>query len=72
MGILIGGSNWRDIGVAVEVIKASAHYLAERYGVTTIFLVVDKNNKAAVSAYQKIGFKIEEQNKNNIEMIWQL
>ena len=72
MGILIGDSDWRGKGVAIEVIKASAHYLAERYGVTTIFLVVDKNNKAAVSAYQKIGFKIEEQNKNSIQMVWQL
>ena len=72
MGILIGDSDWRGKGVAIEVIKASAHYLAERYGVTTIFLGVEQNNKAAVSAYQKVGFKIKEQNKNNIQMVWQL
>ena len=72
MGILIGDSDWRGKGVAIEVIKASAHYLSERYGVTTIFLGVDQNNKAAVSAYQKVGFKIKEQNKNNIQMVWQL
>jgi ribosomal protein S18 acetylase RimI-like enzyme len=72
MGILIGGSNWRDIGVAVEVIKASAHYLSDRYGVKTIILVVNQNNHAAKSVYKKIGFTIKDQNKNNIEMIWQL
>ena len=72
IGILIGDSDWRGKGVAIEVIKASAHYLAERYGVTTIFLGVNPNNKAAVSAYQKIGFKIKEQDKNLIKMIWQL
>ena len=72
LGILIGDSDWRGKGVAIEVIKASAHYLAERYGVTTIFLGVNQNNKAAVSAYQKVGFKIKEQNKNNIQMVWQL
>ena len=72
MGILIGDSDWRGKGVAIEVIKASAHYLAERYGVTTIFLGVDQYNKAAVSAYQKVGFKIKEQNKNSIIMVWQI
>ena len=72
MGILIGDSDWRGKGVAIEVIKASAHYLTERYGVTTIFLGVNQNNQPAVLAYQKIGFKIKEQNKNQIKMIWQL
>ena len=72
MGILIGDSDWRGKGVAIEVIKASAHYLAERYGVTTIFLGVNQNNKEAVSVYQKLGFKIKEQNKNSIVMVWQL
>ena len=59
MGILIGDSDWRGKGVAIEVIKASAHYLAKRYGVTTIFLGVDQINKAAVSAYQKVGLKLK-------------
>jgi len=72
MGILIGDSDWRGKGVAIEVIKASAHYLAERYGVRTIFLGVNQNNKAALSVYQQLGFKIKEQNKNSIQMVWQL
>ena len=72
LGILIGDSDWRGKGVAIEVIKASAHYLSYRYGVTTIFLGVNQNNKEAVSVYQKLGFKIKEQNKNSIQMVWQL
>ena len=72
MGILIGDSNWRGKGVAIEVIKASGHYLSDRYGVKTIILGVNQNNHAAKSVYKKIGFTIKDQNKNNIEMIWQL
>ena len=72
MGILIGDSEWRGKGVAIEVIKASAHYLADRYEVTTIFLGVNPNHQVAVSVYKKIGFKFKEQDKNNTRMIWQL
>ena len=72
MGILIGDSDWRGKGVAIEVIKASAHYLAERYGVTTIFLGVNPNHQVAVSVYKKIGFKFKGHDKNNTKMIWQL
>ena len=72
MGILIGDSGWRGKGVAIEVIKASAHYLNSIYGVTTIFLGVNPNHQVAVSVYKKIGFKFKEQDKNNTRMIWQL
>ena len=70
MGILIGDNNWRGKGVATEVIKASSSYLVDQYGIETILLGVDKNNKAAIIAYQKIGFKVKEQNENSIKMIW--
>ena len=72
MGILIGDKDWRGKGVAMEVIKASAHYLNSMYGVTTIFLGVNPNHQVAVSVYKKIGFKFKEQDKNNTKMIWQL
>jgi len=72
MGILIGDKEWRGKGVAIEVIKASAHYLNSIYGVTTIFLGVNPENQAAVSVYKKIGFKFKEQDKNNAKMFWQL
>ena len=70
MGILIGDNNWRGKGVAAEVIKASSNYLVDQCGTETILLGVDKNNKAAIIAYQKIGFKVKEQNENSIKMIW--
>ena len=72
MGILIGDKDWRGKGVAIEVIKASAHYLNSIYGVTTIFLGVNPNHQVAVSVYKKIGFKFKGHDKNNTKMIWQL
>ena len=72
MGILIGDKEWRGKGVATEVIKASSNYLVDQCGINTILLGVDKNNKAAIVAYQKIGFKVKEQNKNSIKMILKL
>jgi [ribosomal protein S5]-alanine N-acetyltransferase len=72
MGILIGDNNWRGKGVAAEVIKANSNYLADQCGIETISLGVDKNHKAAIVAYQKIGFEVKEQNKNSIKMIWRL
>ena len=72
MGILIGDNEWKGKGVAIEVIKASAHYLNSIYGVTTIFLGVNPNHKVAVSVYKKIGFKFKEHDKKNTKMIWHL
>ena len=72
MGILIGDKEWRGKGVAIEVIKASAHYLNSIYGVSTIFLGVNPNHQLAVSVYKKIGFKFKGHDKNNTKMIWQL
>ena len=72
MGILIGDTNWRGKGVAAEVIEASVAYLSEKYGVKTILLGVDENNKSAVKAYQKVGFKVKEHNESNIQMAWKL
>ena len=72
MGILIGDNNWRGKGVAAEVIKVSGDYLVEQYGISTILLGVNKNNKAAIVAYQKVGFKVKDQNKNSIKMVCKL
>ena len=72
MGILIGDSDWRGKGVAIEVIKASAHYLNSIYGVRTIFLGVNPNQQAGISVYKKIGFTFTKNPKNNRDMVWQL
>jgi len=72
MGILIGDSDLRGKGVAIEVIKASAHYLNSIYGVRTIFLGVNPNQQAGISVYKKIGFTFTKNPKNNRDMVWQL
>ena len=58
MGILIGDKEWRGKGVASEVIKISGKYLKNNYGIKYIDLGVDKSNARAISAYEKINFKI--------------
>tara|TARA_Y100001935_G_C17295480_1_gene505841 strand:+ start:1446 stop:1970 length:525 start_codon:yes stop_codon:yes gene_type:complete len=56
MGILIGDINWRGKGVGPEVIIGSAKWLKEKFSIKKMTLGVLKENKAAVNAYQKIGF----------------
>jgi [ribosomal protein S5]-alanine N-acetyltransferase len=72
MGILIGNIKWRGKGVASEVIRDSGKYLAKKFDVKNIFLGVDKENKAAIAAYNKVGFKIISQNGNSIKMVWKV
>ena len=57
MGILIGERDWQGKGVASEVIMASAIWLKAHFKIKRIFLGVDLNNKPAIKAYIKIGFK---------------
>jgi len=57
MGILLDANDWRGKGVGPEVIKGSALWMKENWGITTFFLGVDCENVAAVKAYNKIGFK---------------
>jgi len=56
MGILIGDSAWRGKGVAGEVILASVDWLHKNKRINHIILGVNKDNSAAIRAYQKIGF----------------
>lgn len=56
MGILIGDPIWRGVGVAPEVIVASAKWLRDQHGIKRVVLGVNLLNKAAIKAYQKIGF----------------
>lgn len=72
MGILIGDKDWRGKGVATEVIKASGRYLAEQYLIETIILDVNESHKAAIAAYQKVGFKVKAHDQNRIQMTWEL
>lgn len=63
MGILIGDSEWRGKGVAAEVINKSADWLHSEKGINEIILGLDKRNLAAIRAYEKTGFKMQQTDK---------
>ncbi len=60
MGILVGNPDWRGRGVAAEVLDASAQWLKAHRDIDEIVLDVKRENRAAIHAYQKAGFKIED------------
>lgn len=65
VGIMIGDQTWRGKGVAEEVITASADYLYTRFYINKIFLGVDNNNKSAIRAYYKSGFRYNGSNNGS-------
>ena len=58
MGILIGDPAYRGLGVASEAIKESAIWLKRHRNINQIVLGVNKDNVAAIRAYEKVGFQI--------------
>ena len=60
MGMLIGECAWRGKSVAEEVIQHSAAWLQRTWGIGEILLGVARDNPAAISAYEKAGFKREQ------------
>ena len=70
MGILIGEKNYRGLGVAPEVIKASSIWLKKTFNISDIILGVSLENVRAINAYEKIGFSTYAKNlvNNNIKM----
>lgn len=58
MGILIGEPAWRGLGVAEEVITASARWLRTNRNVWEIILGVMREHHSAIRAYEQIGFRI--------------
>lgn len=68
MGILIGEKVWRGKGVASEVISVTSEYLASSYSIESIQLGVDKENAAAISAYNKLGFEISKTTEKGLMM----
>jgi len=59
MGILIGESSWRGKGLAQEILNVTSNWLYSNIGITKIGLRVDHQNSAAIRAYLKAGFIIE-------------
>ncbi len=78
MGILIGETSWRGVGVSGEVITASALWLRDNYRIDSIVLGVDRNNIQAIRAYRKIGFNeqvhplVPVNSAEAISMVWEL
>ena len=78
MGLLIGDANWRGCGVAGEVLTASALWLQLHRNIRQIVLGVQKDNVAAIHAYEKVGFEISNTPhilnpaSNALTMVWDL
>jgi RimJ/RimL family protein N-acetyltransferase len=60
MGILVGDPAFRGKGVAGEVLEATVAWLKARRGIHTIVLGVSVKNPAAIRAYEKVGFVLED------------
>ena len=63
MGILIGDSNYKGIGIAKEVIINTSFYLNRSLNINKIYLGVNTNNLPALKAYTKMGFRQSITNK---------
>jgi len=55
MGILIGDRQFRGMGVAGEVLRASAAWLKQHRGIRQILLGVHRDNATAIKAYERVG-----------------
>lgn len=60
MGILVGEPAWRGKGLAKEILDVTSNWLYLNFGITKIGLRVDHQNGAAIRAYLKAGFIVEE------------
>jgi RimJ/RimL family protein N-acetyltransferase len=75
MGILIGEPAWRGRDVAGEVITASAAWLAAHRNIREFVLGVQRDHEAAISAYRRIGFRVEATRRiaaraETVTMVW--
>ena len=60
MGILVGDQAFRGKGLAGEVLLATAGWLKIHRAIHTIVLGVSVKNPAAICAYEKVGFVLED------------
>ena len=78
MGLLIGDAEYRGRGAAGEALAASAAWLQRHRKIKQIVLGVQKDNVAAIRAYEKSGFKIARTPHisiladNALTMVWDL
>jgi RimJ/RimL family protein N-acetyltransferase len=67
--IFIGESDFWNKGVATKATKLILQFAFETLRLTSIYLFVKKNNKYAIKAYEKNGFKISDLEGDFIKMI---
>lgn len=60
VGVMIGENQYRGIGAATEVLKASTSWLRENRGIHLVALGVSKNNRPAIIAYKRAGFLVSD------------
>jgi len=65
IGILIGNKNFWGKGMGTEAIKLLVNYAFSNLGLKEINLGVLSTNKAAIKAYKKAGFQINEIKKKS-------
>ena len=64
LGIIIGDKNYKNRGVAQEIIHNVCKFLYSKHKISKIYLGVNKNNKSAVNAYLRSGFVFLKKKKN--------
>jgi RimJ/RimL family protein N-acetyltransferase len=62
MGILIGNSDYKGIGIAEEVLINTFQFLHKKLSINKFLLGVNIHNIPAIKAYKKIGFQISNSN----------
>lgn len=70
IGILIGDSEWRNRGVATEILSQSIYHISRELKIKKFELGVHSDNAAAIRVYKKIGFRLLEQSEilDNLRM----
>lgn len=59
LGIFIGETEWRGVGVASEIIPLACDQLAETHGTVRVSLGVANSHEQAQIAYRKAGFVVQ-------------
>lgn len=78
MGILIGEPEYRGKRVTHEVLVASAMWLQVHRGIRQIALGVHAENSAAIRAYERVGFVVEDTthiagpHPESLTMVWHI
>ncbi len=76
-GIFIGAPSARNKGYGKEAILAGSRWLKQNRGIAQIVLGVDKENLAALKAYESLGFKkgphpLMPEGTTFFSMVWQV